>query len=170
MVDDLIFHVKPALAAGAHVSAARHRLMCNHALRDPEPFWLEQARRLDWMQPPTLAGGGGFDGDARVTWFADGTLNASVNCLDRHLAERGEQTALIWQGEDEDEGEDGAAVRRWSFRALHGAVCRLANVLRAQGVRRGDRVAEKPANITTCTAPMRAQASIAPTPSATIGR
>ena len=135
MSDDTIFHVKPALAAGAHVNATRYGLMGNHALRDPDPFWLEQARRLDWIAAPTMACSGGFEGDARVSWFADGTLNASVNCLDRHLRDRGDRTALIWQGEDE------AAVRRLSFRELHGAVCRLANVLRAQGVERGDRVA-----------------------------
>ena len=135
MSSDMIFHVKPGLAASARVNAARFGLMGNHALNDPEPFWLEQAKRLDWEQAPRIAGGGDFTGDARLCWFADGTLNASVNCLDRHLAERGDQVALIWQGEDED------AVRRLSFQDLHEEVCRLANVLRSLGVERGDRVA-----------------------------
>ncbi len=132
---DEMFHVKPDLAASAHVNAVRHGLMTNHALNEPDSFWLEQARRLDWFQMPTLAGGGGFDGEVRLSWFSDGVLNASVNCLDRHLAENGERTALIWQGEAEDD------VRRVSFRALHAEVCRLANVLKALGVGRGDRVA-----------------------------
>ncbi len=135
MSDDMIFHVKPALAASAHVNAGRAGLMGNHALNDPEPFWLEQARRLDWERAPQLAGGGGFGGETRVSWFADGTLNASVNCLDRHLADRAGETALIWQGEDED------ASRRVSFRELHEEVCRLANVLKSLGIERGDRVA-----------------------------
>ncbi len=135
MSDDMIFHVKPSLAASAHVNAVRAGLMGNHALNDPEPFWLEQAKRLDWEQAPGIAGSGGFEGDARISWFADGTLNASVNCLDRHLAERGDETALIWQGEDE------GASRRVSFRELHEEVCRLANVLRSLDVGRGDRVA-----------------------------
>ncbi len=135
MSSDMIFHVKPGLAASAHVNAARFGLMSNHALNDPEPFWLEQAKRLDWEQAPQIAGSGGFEGDARVSWFADGTLNACVNCVDRHLATRADQTALIWQGEDEDQS------RRISFRALHDEVCRLANVLKSMGVRRGDRVA-----------------------------
>ena len=135
MAEDMIFHVKPSLAASAHVNAARFGLMSNHALNDPDPFWLEQAKRLDWEQVPQLAGSGSFDGDARLSWFADGTLNACVNCLDRHLAECPDRIALIWQGEDED------ATRRVSFRDLHEQVCRLANVLKSLGVVRGDRVA-----------------------------
>ena len=134
-MSDEMFHVKPHLAASAHVNAVRHGLMTNHALHEPESFWLEQARRLDWFRMPTLAGSGGFDGEVRLSWFSDGILNASVNCLDRHLPENGERTALIWQGEAEDD------VRRVSFRALHAEVCRLANVLKGLGVRRGDRVA-----------------------------
>ncbi|MBE7211445.1 MAG: AMP-binding protein, partial [Gluconacetobacter diazotrophicus] len=130
-----MFHVKPTLAAGAHVNAARHGLLSNHAAHDPDPFWLEQARRLDWIREPTTALAGGFDGEGRVSWFADGTLNVSVNCLDRHLKERGNQVALVWQGEDEE------AVERLTFRELHARVCRFGDVLRAQGVNKGDRVA-----------------------------
>ncbi len=132
---DEMFHVKPDLAASAYVNAARHGLMTNHALHDPDSFWLEQARRLDWFRMPTLAGSGGFDGEVRLSWFSDGILNASVNCLDRHLPENGDRTALIWQGEAEDD------ARHVSFRALHAEVCRLANVLKGLGVGRGDRVA-----------------------------
>ena len=135
MSEEMIFHVKPGVAISAHVNAARLGLMTNHALNDPDPFWLEQARRLDWIRFPTLAGSGGFTGDARFSWFSDGTLNVSANCLDRHLAENGERVALIWQGEAEE------AVRRVSFRELHAEVCRLANVLKALGVQRGDRIA-----------------------------
>ena len=138
MSEDLIFHVKPQMAASAHVNAARLALMNNHAAHSPEPFWLEQARRLDWMQFPTIAGSGSFGGGSgtvEIAWFADGTLNACVNCLDRHLAERGDAAALIWQGEID------AQTETLSFAALHDKVCRMANVLKAHGVGRGDRVA-----------------------------
>ncbi len=139
MSEELIFHVKPHIAASASVNAKSLALMNNHASLDPDPFWLEQARRLDWMRFPTIAGSGGFGGPGdetvEISWFADGTLNASVNCLDRHLASRGDETALIWQGEIE------AQTARLSFRDLHDRVCRLANVLKAHGVGRGDRVA-----------------------------
>lgn len=135
MSEEMIFHVKPGIAVSAHVNAARLGLMTNHALNDPEPFWLEQATRLDWMRFPTVAGSGGFAGDARFTWFSDGTLNVSANCLDRHLSANGDRIALIWQGEAED------AVRHVSFRDLHAEVCRLANVLKGLGIGRGDRVA-----------------------------
>jgi len=135
MADEMIFHVKPSFAASARVNASRFGVMTNHAMQNPDPFWLEQARRLDWFRFPELAGNGSFDGDVRMSWFSDGTLNASVNCLDRHLAGNGDRTALIWQGEAED------AVRHVSFRALHEQVCRLANVLKGLGVERGDRVA-----------------------------
>ncbi|WP_419730679.1 acetate--CoA ligase [Lichenicola sp.] len=135
MSEEMIFHVKPSLAASAQVNASRFGVMTNHAMQNPDPYWLEQARRLDWMQFPQMSGNGSFDGDVRLSWFSDGTLNASVNCLDRHLRSHGDRTALIWQGEQED------AVRHVSFRALHAEVCRLANVLKQLGVGRGDRVA-----------------------------
>ncbi len=86
------------------------------------------------MRAPTKILSGGFSGDHRVTWFADGTLNASVSCLDRHLAERGEQTAIIWEGDDPGQS------RSVSYRELHAQVCRFANALIGLGVRRGDRV------------------------------
>ncbi|MCQ8277994.1 acetate--CoA ligase [Acetobacteraceae bacterium KSS8] len=138
MSEELIFHVKPQMAANAHVTVTRLGLMQNHAMNNADAFWLEQARRLDWMRFPTVAGTGGFGGEGggvQISWFGDGVLNASVNCLDRHLAERGDATALIWQGEREEQSET------LSFRQLHERVCRLANVLKRNGVGRGDRVA-----------------------------
>jgi len=144
MSDDAVFHVKPGFAADARVNAQRFGVMTNHALTNPDAYWLEQARRLDWERFPELASNSSFgdpdgrdmDGEeVRISWFSDGVLNASVNCLDRHLTEAGDRTALIWQGEAEDE------VRHVSFRDLHAEVCRLANVLRSLGVKKGDRVA-----------------------------
>ncbi|NHN84608.1 acetate--CoA ligase [Acetobacter musti] len=102
---------------------------------DPDRFWLDQAKRIAWDTFPTVACNTSFDGDVSIRWYEDGTLNASVSCLDRHLATRGDQTALIWQG------DDAAISRKLTFRELHSEVCRFANVLCGLGVRRGDRVA-----------------------------
>ena len=129
------YHVKPSLAASASINAARHRLMSNHAITDADGYWHEEARRLDWIRVPELAGNSSFDGEVRISWFADGILNVSVNCLDRHLDEHGDRPALIWQGEAEDDS------RTLTYRQLHAEVCRLANALRALGIRKGDRVA-----------------------------
>jgi acetyl-CoA synthetase len=102
---------------------------------DPEGFWLEQARRLDWDKVPTEAGDYSFaEGDFRIRWFADGKLNLSVNCLDRHLATRGDRTALIFEADEPGEG------RAITYRELFEETCRFANLLRQRGVGRGDRV------------------------------
>ena len=126
--------VKPEIAAKAHVTADAYRAMAARAAADPAGFWAEQCRRIDWIRTPTKIQSGDFTGDVRVTWFEDGTLNAAANCLDRHLAKRGDQVAIIW------EGDDPATSRHVTYRELHGQVCRLANVLKSFGVGRGDRV------------------------------
>nr|WP_246166498.1 acetate--CoA ligase [Sphingomonas sinipercae] len=103
--------------------------------RDPDAFWLEQARRLQWQQFPTRAGNWSFDeADFNIRWFEDGALNLSVNCLDRHLAADGDRTALVFEADEPGDG------RRVSFRELHEETCRLANLLKERGIRRGDRV------------------------------
>ncbi len=130
-----VYHVKPSLAASAHITAAQYPVLANHAMHEPDSYWLQEADRIDWIRFPALAGASRFDGEVQISWFADGLLNASVNCLDRHLRERRDQTALIWQGEAEDD------VRRVSYGELHAEVCRLANALRRLGVGKGDRVA-----------------------------
>ena len=134
MSEDLLFHVKPATAADASVDAAHLRLMVNHAARDPDHFWAEQARRLDWMRFPEVIKNTSFEGDVRIRWFEDGTLNASATCLDRHLAERGDQVAIIW------EGDDPAASQKITYRDLHERVCRLANAMKQLGAKKGDRI------------------------------
>ncbi|HKR17475.1 acetate--CoA ligase [Rhizorhapis sp.] len=106
------------------------------SLSDPDGFWLEQSSRLAWVKAPGVASESSFDqADFGVRWFADGELNVSANCLDRHLAERGDDIALIWEPDDPKEDP-----RRFSYRQLHAEVCRFANVLRGEGVRKGDRV------------------------------
>ena len=128
------YPVHPETAASARMNRDQYRTAYDHALRDPGGFWAEECRRLAWMRAPTKILSGGFSGDHRVTWFEDGALNASASCLDRHLAERGEQAAIIW------EGDDPAQSRTVTYRELHEQVCRFANALTGLGVRRGDRV------------------------------
>ncbi|MFN2474228.1 MAG: acetate--CoA ligase [Sphingomicrobium sp.] len=102
---------------------------------DPGAFWLEQARRLDWERLPTEAGDWSFDqDDFHIRWYADGQLNLSVNCLDRHLATRGDKVALIWEGDEPGEG------RPLTYRELYEETCRFANALKSLGIARGDRV------------------------------
>ncbi|EFH12225.1 acetate--CoA ligase [Teichococcus cervicalis] len=134
MPDDALIAVKPELAEGARVDAARHRSMTAEALRDPDAFWREEAKRIAWMTPPTRIKNTSFEGDVSIKWFEDGVLNASVSCLDRHLAERGEQTAIIWEGDDPN------SDAKVTYRDLHERVCRLANAMKALGVKKGDRV------------------------------
>ena len=103
---------------------------------DEDGFWLEEAhKRLDWIEPPTTAGDWSFDeDDFHIRWFADGTLNLSANCIDRHLDTRGDQAAIVFEGDEPGEGYE------VSYRTLHEEVCRFANVLKSRGVKKGDRV------------------------------
>ncbi len=110
-----------------------HRLY-QESLADPDRFWGEHGKRVDWIKPFTKVKNASFEGDVRIAWYEDGTLNASYNCIDRHLPRRANQTAILWEGDDP--GDD----RRVSYGELHEAVCRLANVLKARGVKKGDRV------------------------------
>ncbi len=135
MSERAIFPVTAEAAAGAHVDAAAYEAMYRRSVEDPEGFWAEQARSLDWMRPFTKVKDVSWaKDDLHIRWFEDGTLNASANCLDRHLAERGGQTAIIW------EGDDPALSEHITYRDLHERVCKFANVLKARGVKRGDRV------------------------------
>jgi acetyl-CoA synthetase len=102
---------------------------------DPDRFWLDQARRLTWNTFPTQAGDWSFnEDDFHIAWYADGELNLSVNCLDRHLAEHGERIALIFEADEPGQGDV------WTYRRLYEETCRFANLLKQRGVRRGDRV------------------------------
>ncbi len=119
----------------AIVDAEKYRNMYEASVNDPESFWRREGLRIDWMKPYTKVKNTSFDPhNVSIKWFEDGTLNASVNCVDRHLEERGDQVAIIWEG---DEPTDHKSI---TYRELHGEVCRFANVLKAQGVKKGDRV------------------------------
>ena len=136
MSENAVYPVPAAWESNAKVNAARYAEMYSRSLADQAGFWLEQARRLDWTTFPTKADESSFaKDDFRVRWFADGALNAAANCLDRHLAERGDTTAIIWEPDEPSE-----APKHISYRALHEQVCRFANVLKAEGVKKGDRV------------------------------
>ena len=122
-------------AQNAYVDAARYDEMYRRSLEEPEAFWREQSDRLDWMKPWQTLSNVSFDeADFGIEWFADGTLNAAANCLDRHLEERGDQLAIIW------EGDDPAEYQSYTYAQLHEAVCRAGAALRALGVKKGDRV------------------------------
>ncbi len=125
-----------ALSANAHVDAALYDAMYAASMDDPEGFWAEQAQRLDWIKAPTKIRNVNFAvGEVSIKWYEDGTLNVAANCIDRHLATRGDQTAIIWEPDNPDD-----PAQHITYSELHAQTCRMANVLRSMGVRRGDRV------------------------------
>jgi acetyl-CoA synthetase len=126
--------VKPQIAGTAHLTQVAYRQAADAAFATPDGYWAELAKRITWMRQPTRIKNTSFTGDVSIRWFEDGVLNASANCLDRHLAERGDQVAIIW------EGDDPSTQRNVTYRELHEQVCRVANVLKSFGVQKGDRV------------------------------
>jgi acetyl-CoA synthetase len=139
------------------IDAATREALHVRSLGDPDGFWLDQAARLDWIKAPTKAGDWSFDErDFHVRWFEDGVLNVAANCLDRHLATRGDQTAIIWEPDVPTE-----EPRHFTYAQVHAEVCRFANVLKAKGVKKGDRV--------TIYMPMIPEAAFAVLASARIG-
>jgi acetyl-CoA synthetase len=137
------------------ISEAEYFRLYQQSVADPDRFWAEHGKRIDWIKPFTKVRNAAFEGDVHIAWFEDGTLNASYNCIDRHLPQRAEQTAILWEGDDPGEN------RRVTYRELHEAVCRLANALKARGVQKGDRV--------TIYLPMIPEAAIAMLACARIG-
>jgi acetyl-CoA synthetase len=133
------FPPSPEVVKRAHLNAEQYAALHQRSLREPDAFWLEQAQSLAWFKPPTVACKYDWRTDARKiehTWFEDGELNLTVNCLDRHLQTRTrDKVAILWQGEPEED------VRRITYAELHADVCRLANVLKERGIQKGDRVA-----------------------------
>ncbi|MBV9967077.1 MAG: AMP-binding protein, partial [Alphaproteobacteria bacterium] len=113
------------------INEAEYFRLYERSLADPDGFWGEHGKRLDWIKPYRKVCNASFKGDVSIRWYEDGTLNASANCIDRHLATRGNQTAILWEGDDP--GED----KRVTYRELHEQVCRLANALKAKGVKKG---------------------------------
>ena len=126
----------PAFAANAHIDKATYDAMYADSIADPAAFWGEQGKRIDWIKPYTQVKDTSFaPGNISIKWYADGTLNVSANCIDRHLSTRADQTAIIW--EPDDPSEDAEHI---TYQQLHDNTCRMANVLKDMGVTKGDRV------------------------------
>ena len=155
MSDADIVAIKPEIAAHALISTAQYQDMVERAAKAPDAFWAEECKRVTWIKPPTKIKNTSFTGDVSIKWFEDGTLNLAANCLDRHLAERGEQTAIIWEGDDPGSSE------YVTYRQLHEKVCRLANALTDQGIKKGD--------VVTIYLPMVVEAAVALLACARIG-
>ncbi len=134
MSEEHIFPVSDDWAQRAWCDDAKYQEMYQQSVTDPDGFWGEQGKRLDWITPYTKVKNTSYEGDVQIKWYEDGTLNVSANCIDRHLATRGDQVAIIW------EGDDPANDRKITYRELHEEVCRFANVLKKCGVEKGDRV------------------------------
>jgi acetyl-CoA synthetase len=133
MSDNKLFPVPAALAETAWADNDKYLEMYKQSVEDNEGFWGEQGKHIDWIKPYTQVKDVNFNApDVSIKWYHDGTLNASVNCLDRHLEKRGDQTAIIW------EGDDPAVDKKISYRELHQQVCRFANAMKARGIKKGD--------------------------------
>ncbi|WP_299295788.1 acetate--CoA ligase [uncultured Tateyamaria sp.] len=136
MPDTKTYAPSADMAANAHVDAAKYDAMYAASIQDPEGFWDEHGKRIDWIKPYSQVKNVSYDfGDVNINWYADGTLNVSSNCIDRHLATRGDQTAIIWEP---DSPEDPA--QHITYHQLHAETCKMANVLKSMGVGKGDRV------------------------------
>ena len=133
-MSELVHPVPAEWAAKAHCDNATYLEMYQRSIDDPDGFWAEQAERLDWIERWHTVKDTTYEGDVQIRWFDGARLNVSANCLDRHLATRGDQTAIIW------EGDDPADSKHISYRELHEQVCRFANGLKSIGVSKGDRV------------------------------
>jgi acetyl-CoA synthetase len=130
-----LFPVPADWAERALVDEAKYNEMYAQSVADPEAFWGEHGKRIDWIKPYTQVKDVSYaHQDVHIRWYHDGTLNASVNCLDRHLETRGDQTAIIW------EGDDPADSRKLTYRELYEEVCKFSNVLKANGAKKGDRI------------------------------
>lgn len=151
-----IHPVIPEFARTALVTHADYETLYRQSVSNPDSFWREQGKILDWIRPYQQVKNTSYDsGHISIRWFEDGTLNLAANCLDRHLAERGDQTAIIW------EGDNPAEDKKVTYRELHQQVCRFANALKAQGIRKGD--------VVTIYMPMVVEAAVAMLACARIG-
>ena len=129
------FPVAEDVASHALVNHAQYQEMYRRSIDDPNGFWAEHGKRIDWIKPFTKVMNASYDAsNVSIRWFEDGTTNVSMNCIDRHLAKRGDQTAIIFEGDDPNDSQ------HITYKELHKHVCRLANVLKSKGVKKGDTV------------------------------
>ncbi len=135
MSADKLYPVSAEWAEKAWVNNESYKELYDRSVSDPDGFWGEMGKRLDWIKPYTKVKNTSYEApDVSIKWFEDGSLNVSVNCIDRHLETRGDQVAIIWEGDDPTDDE------QITYKQLHERVCKFANVLKAQGVKKGDRV------------------------------
>lgn len=128
-----VYPVKEQIKATAHADNECYLRMYQESIEDPQGFWAKHGNLVDWIQPFSKVKNTSFDpGHIAIRWFEDGKLNVSANCIDRHLATKADETAIIWEGDDPSESQ------HITFKQLHTAVCRFANALKAQGVKKGD--------------------------------
>ena len=132
---DTIHEIPSEWKQRAFIKEADYRAIYERSIRDPDGFWAEQAKRIHWFKPPTIIKNASFGPpDVSIKWFEDGVTNVAYNCIDRHLAQRADQVAIIWEGDDPNE------QKKITYRELHDEVCRFANILRNRNVEKGDRV------------------------------
>jgi acetyl-CoA synthetase len=134
-LEEFGYEVPEGWAERAYADASKYKDMYDFSVSEPDKFWDYHGRRINWIKPYTVVKNTSFDpGRVSIKWFEDGTTNVSMNCIDRHLAQRADQTAIIWEGDDPKDS------KRITYRELHENVCRLANVLKSHGVAKGDTV------------------------------
>jgi len=134
-MSDKVYDVPAEWRKRAYVDEAKYKEWYARSVKDPNGFWAEHGKRIDWIKPFSKIKNTSYDPDnVSIKWFEDGTLNVCYNCVDRHLAKRGDQTAILWEGDDPKED------KKLTYKQLHADVCRFANVLKARGVKKGDRV------------------------------
>ena len=134
-MSEKVYAVPAAWKKKAHVDEAGYKAMYAESVKSPNKFWAKQAKRIDWFKAPTKIKNTSFAYDnVSIKWYEDGVTNVSVNCIDRHLKKRGNQTAIIWEGDNPYDD------KKITYRELHEHVCRLANVMKKHGVKKGDRV------------------------------
>ena len=134
-MSEKIYDVPADWRKRAHVDDAKYKDLYARSIKDPNGFWAEQAKCIDWIKPFSKIKNTSYDPHhVSIKWFEDGTLNVCHNCVDRHLAKRGDQTAILWEGDDPKED------RNLTYKQLYADVCRFANVLKARGIKKGDRV------------------------------
>src|SRR6195256_3140401 len=134
-MSEKIYDVSAEWSKRAFIDDAKYREMYERSVKDPNGFWAEQARRVDWTRAPTKIENVSFaPGNISIKWFEDGVTNIAYNCIDRHLAKRADQTAIIWEGDDPSQS------KHITYRELHDEVCKFANILRNREVKKGDRV------------------------------
>src|ERR1700735_484268 len=134
MTSPTLIPVPEGFAGTDTIDPAAYERLYRRSVDEPAAFWAEQGRIVDWIKPYTKVKNTSFTDGVSIKWYEDGTLNAAANCIDRHLAAKADDTAIIW------EGDDPGQTRKISYAELHQQVSRLANVLKARGVKKGDRV------------------------------